>query len=201
VAVAFSTPLLAAGYWVTTGVRGPLRGNAPDVLPVLASYNSQHGERTLVIKGSGFTVLRGRTPLIGEAELPVASESRARVAVAAEGLLGARGGKDAATLAQNGVAMIAVAPPVRPEVVKALDSEPALLRMSLSKQGGGLWRLLERPARVAAQPESALHRPWLWTQAALALLVALLAAPGRREPSAERAEPAESSAPVLAGVS
>ncbi|MFG1689853.1 glycosyltransferase [Nonomuraea sp. NPDC049269] len=187
VAVAFSTPVLAAGYWVAQGVPGPLQGSAADVMPAMAALKSQHGERTLVIRGSGFTVLHGRTPLIGEAELPVASKTRALVATAAEGLAGGRGGKDAATLARNGVAMVALAPPVAPELVKALDSEPSLERVNLS-DAGGLWRLLEPVAHVPAQPESALHRPWLWTQAALVLLVAVLAAPGRREPTAERVE-------------
>jgi len=83
--------------------------------------------------------------------------------------------------------MVAVAPPVAPELVKALDSEPSLERENLS-DAGGLWRLLEPPAHVPAQPESALHRPWLWTQAALVLLVSVLAAPGRREPTPERVE-------------
>ncbi|MFD1542164.1 glycosyltransferase family 2 protein [Nonomuraea guangzhouensis] len=187
VAVAFSTPVLAAGFWVAQGVPGPLQGSAADVMPALAALKSQHGERTLVIRGSGFTVLHGRTPLIGEAELPVASKTRALVATAAEGLAGGRGGKDAATLARYGVAMVAVAPPVAPELVKALDSEPSLERLNLS-DAGGLWRLLEPLGHVPAQPESALHRPWLWTQAALVLLVAVLAAPGRREPTAERVE-------------
>ncbi|WP_219470553.1 glycosyltransferase family 2 protein [Nonomuraea rhizosphaerae] len=222
VAVAFSTPVLAAGFWVASGVRGPLRGDAPDVMPALAALHSRHGERTLVIKGSGFTVLSGRMPLIGESELPAVAgtrwsaaegpdaqrasgqgpdaqgaDARRKVAQAAQGLAGARGGKDAATLAQHGVAMVAVAPPVRPELVKALDSEPALVRLSLS-DAGGLWRLLDPVVPVVAQPESVLHRPWLWTQAALTLLVAVLAAPGRREPAAERAD---APAPVLAAAS
>lgn len=198
VAVAFSTPLLAAGYWVVTGVRGPLVGNVPDVLPALAAARTVNGERTLVIKGAEFTVLHGRGPLIGEAELPVASEARARIATAAQGLVSGRVG-DAATLAQSGVAMVAVAPPVAPELARVLDSQPSLRRMSLS-ESGGLWRLAEPVTRVPAQPGSALHRPWLWAQGLLVLGVAVLAAPGRRDPAQEAAEPS-SSAPVLAGVS
>ncbi|TMR07786.1 hypothetical protein ETD86_50520 [Nonomuraea turkmeniaca] len=197
VGVAFSTPLLAAGYWVATGVRGPLTGDAPDVLPALAASRTAHGERTLVIKGSEFTVLHGRTPLIGESELPVASEARGRVATAAQGLAGGRGG-DAATLAQNGIAMVAVAPPVTPLLTRTLDSQPSLQRMSLS-EAGGLWRVVEPVTRVPAQPESALHKPWLWAQGALVLVFAVLATPGRRESPQEAAEPSPSA--VLAGVS
>ncbi|WP_336207757.1 glycosyltransferase family 2 protein [Nonomuraea sp. LPB2021202275-12-8] len=195
-AVAFSTPLLAAGHWMLHGVSGPLRNDAPDALPALAVIHSGRGERTLLIRGSEFTVLRGRTPLIGEAELPVGSEARAQVATAAEGLAGGRGGNDAATLAQHGVAMVAVAPPVSPELARTLDSQLSLRRMSLS-DAGGLWRLAEPAAQVPAQPAHILHGPWLWIQGALVLAVALLAAPGRREePVEERAQPP---APVLVG--
>ncbi|MGP4096262.1 glycosyltransferase family 2 protein [Nonomuraea sp. KM90] len=193
VAVAFSTPLLAAGHWMAGGVRGPLVGDAPDVLPALAAARTTQGERTVVIKGSEFTVLHGRTPLIGEAELPVASEARTRVSGAVQGLVGGRGG-DAATLAQQGIAMVAVAPPVPPQLARTLDSQPSLQRLSLS-EAGGLWRLAEPVVRVPAQPVSVLHTPWLWTQGALVLLVALLAAPGSRQAP----EGAEAPAVALAG--
>nr|WP_055506647.1 glycosyltransferase family 2 protein [Nonomuraea pusilla] len=194
-AVAFSTPLLAAGHWMATGVRGPLTGDAPEALPALAAVTAEEGERVLLVRGAAFTLLSGRMPLLGEAELPVASEARAKVAAAAAGLIAGRGGKDAATLAQHGVAMVAVAPPVSPDLVAALDSQPSLNRMSLS-ESGGLWGLTEPVTPVAAQPESALHRPWLWTQGALALLVLVMAAPGRRESGQESAEPV---APAPAG--
>lgn len=194
VAVAFSTPLLAAGHWMVNGVRGPLVGDAPDVMPALAAFRTTNGERTLVIKGSAFTVLHGRTPLIGESELPIASEARARVGAAAQGLVGGRGG-DAATLARQGIAMVAVAPPVSPQLARALDTQPSLERLSLS-EWGGLWRLAEPVTRVPDQPVNVVHTPWLWTQGALVLLVALLAAPGRRPQ-----EGTETAAVALAGAS
>ncbi|MGW0801775.1 glycosyltransferase family 2 protein [Nonomuraea sp. NPDC002799] len=192
VAVAFSTPLLAAGHWMASGVPGPLVGDAREALPALAAARTRNGERTLVVKGTAFTVLHGRGPLIGESELPVSSEARTRVAAAARGLIGGRGG-DAATLAQLGIGMVAVAPPVSPELAEVLDSQPSLQRQSLSA-AGGLWSLSEPVTRVPAQPESVLHTPWLWAQGALVLLVVLLAAPGRRAP-----EGVESSAVALAG--
>ncbi|MFG2073993.1 glycosyltransferase family 2 protein [Nonomuraea maritima] len=177
-AVAFSTPLLAAGHWMVTGVRGPLTGDAPDVLPALAVSRSANGERTLVIKGSALTILHGRTPLVGEAELPVASEARAKVVAAAQGLVGGRGG-DAATLARYGIAMVSVAPPVSPTLARTLDSQPSLHRLSLS-EAGGLWGLAEQVTRVPAQPVSILHTPWLWAQGVLVVVIVILASPGRR---------------------
>ncbi|MFD0666045.1 glycosyltransferase [Thermocatellispora tengchongensis] len=66
-AVAFSTPVLAAGFWVYRGVTGPLRGDLPDAMPALAAAGSEDGERTLVLRSSEaggltYTVLRNRTP-------------------------------------------------------------------------------------------------------------------------------------------
>lgn len=187
-AVAFSTPLLAAGHWMVTGVRGPLTGDAPDVLPALAASRTENGGRTLVIKGSALTILHGRTPLLGEAELPTASEARAKVVAAAQGLVGGRGG-DAATLARYGIAMVSIAPPVSPTLARTLDSQPSLHRLSLS-ESGGLWGLTEPVTRVPAQPVSILHTPWLWAQGVLVVVIVILASPGRR-PS-EGVEPAES---------
>ncbi|MFI6918687.1 glycosyltransferase family 2 protein [Nonomuraea spiralis] len=195
VAAAVSTPILAAGYWIAYGVRGPLTGHAPDVLPALATWSTRNGERTLVIKGDAFTVLHGRTPLIGEAELPVASEARTKVATAARGLVGGRGGTDAATLAQHGIAMMAVAAPVPPQLARSLDSQPSLRRMSLS-EAGGLWRLTEPVTRVPVQPAGVLHTPWLCAQGVLALLVFALAMPGRRESGAVEGVEAPAAAPV-----
>ncbi|GAB2916871.1 glycosyltransferase family 2 protein [Nonomuraea fastidiosa] len=192
-AVAFSTPLLAAGFWVATGVRGPLVGDAPDVMPALAAARTANGERTVVLKGSSFTVLHGRGPLLGESELPTASQERARLANAVRGLVGGRGG-DAATLGQLGVGMVAVAPPVPAELAATLDSQPSLERMSLSKDGGGLWRLAEPVTRVPVQPVGVWHTMWLYAQGAMVLVVALLAAPGRRQE-----ESAEPGAVALAG--
>lgn len=195
-AVAFGTPVLAAGIWIVQGVRGPLRSDVPDPLPALAAAHSGGGERTLLIRGSEFTVLPGRAPLLGESELPADPEGSARVRTAAEGLVGGRGGTDAATLAEQGIAMIGVASPVPPGVAETLDSQPSLQRMSLS-DAGGLWRVVE--PITPAQPGSRhfLYTPWLWLQGAMVLTVLVLASPGRRDP-AEDPEPSRPS-PALAG--
>ncbi|MEV2266932.1 glycosyltransferase family 2 protein [Nonomuraea africana] len=173
VAVAFSTPVLAAAFWIASGTRGPLSGSTPDPMPALAE-----GTRTLLLRGESFTVLHRRTPLLGEAELPVREQVRDRVARAAAGLVAGRGGTDAATLAALGISHVAVAEPA-PEVAKALDSQPQLNHLSLTEREG-VWRLVEPPARVPAPPEDPLRLPMLWAQAALTALVLVLAAPGAR---------------------
>ncbi|WP_199537257.1 glycosyltransferase family 2 protein [Spongiactinospora gelatinilytica] len=151
-AVACSAPLICAGHWAATGLAGPLRGDAP-VTP-LAVAGGTPGERTLVLRGSAtggltYTVLRSRGPLVGEADLPVPGPAKARLATAAAGLAAGRGGTDAGVLATYGVRFVVVRAPeggrVDPEVAGALDSQPALGRLSLSDTVG-VWRLTAPPA-------------------------------------------------------
>ncbi|GII00904.1 glycosyltransferase family 2 protein [Planobispora takensis] len=183
VLVAFSTPLLAAGMWVTRGVPGPISGETRDVVPALVAARSTGGERTLLLRSDGggltFTVLSGRTPMIGEADIPTPAGPRDQVGVAAAGLVSGRGGDDARVLAAHGVRFVVVVRPVSPEVGHALDSQPALVRMSLSRDLG-VWRLTQ-PVAVPPTPEGdPWHARWLWAQAAMVLLVLVLAAPGSR---------------------
>ncbi|WP_433252302.1 glycosyltransferase [Streptosporangium sp. CA-135522] len=197
VAVAFSTPLFAAGMWIVKGVDGPIDGNVPDVMPALAVVNSGHGERTLLLRtredGLTFTVLRGRGPLIGESDIPMQQGARERVGVAAAGLVSGRGGDDARVLAAYGVQFVVVAPPVSPEISQALDSQSALARMSLSRELG-MWRLTQPIATVPAPAGDPWHGRWLWVQAAILLVVSVLAAPGSRAADGYATpEPSESS--------
>ncbi|WP_326820180.1 glycosyltransferase family 2 protein [Streptosporangium sp. NBC_01756] len=189
VAIAFSTPLLAAGMWIAKGVDGPISGNVPDVLPALAAVNSRDGERTLLLRtrrdGLTFTVLRGRTPLIGESDIPMEQAARERVGVAAAGLVSGRGADDADVLAAHGVQFVVVAPPISPEISQALDSQPALARMSLARTLGA-WRLTQPIARPPVPAGDPWHDRWLWAQALILLVVSVLAAPGSRSGSASQ---------------
>ncbi|MFF5211355.1 glycosyltransferase [Streptosporangium sp. NPDC000396] len=183
VAIAFSTPLLAAGLWIAKGVDGPISGNVRDVMPALAEVSSRNGERTLLLRarenGVTFTVLRGRTPVIGESDIPASQGARERVGLAAAGLVSGRGGDDARVLAAHGVRFVVVASPVSPEISSALDSQPALARMSLSRSLG-MWRLTQPVATPPAPRGDPWHGRWLWAQAVIVLVVLVLAAPGSR---------------------
>ncbi|MBG0820942.1 glycosyltransferase family 2 protein [Planomonospora sp. ID91781] len=197
VAVAFSTPLLAAGMWMARGTPGPISGNARDAVPALVAANSGGGERTLLLRSRDgaltFTVLRGRMPLIGEADIPSPGGPRDLVSVAAAGLVSGRGGDDARVLAAHGVRFVVVASPVGPEISRTLDSQPALARMSLSRELG-VWRLTQPVGMPPVPPGDPWHARWLWVQALLVCVVAVLAAPGSRseeelpqdEPETER---------------
>ncbi|GAA2893612.1 hypothetical protein GCM10010517_58160 [Streptosporangium fragile] len=198
VLVAFSTPLLAAGMWVARGADGPLRGTVRDVVPALVAVNSAGGERALMLHGTEeglrYTVLRGRTPVVGEADIPAPDGPRERVRLAAAGLVSGRGGDDARVLAAHGIRFVVLTAPVDPRLSQALDSQPALARMSLSR-AVGVWRLTQQVALPAAPPGDPWHGRWLWAQAVLVLVVAALAAPGSRTDGAEPA-PQEEPGPV-----
>ncbi|MGW0449312.1 glycosyltransferase family 2 protein, partial [Streptosporangium sandarakinum] len=184
VAAACSTPLLAAVAWVARGADGPISGNVPDAMPALAAVNSGDRDLTLLLRARGggftFTVLHRRTPLVGEADVPVPAEPRDRVAVAAAGLVSGRGGDDVRVLAAHGVRFVAVASPVDPRVSRALDSQPELARMSLSRRVG-VWRVTLPVTPLPAAPDDPWHGPWLWVQAVMAAAVAVMAAPGSRD--------------------
>ena len=95
-----SAPLLAAGAWVATGVRGPAGGAAGPVLPPFVSVSSDNGlrPRTLVLRAEGGTVtyevLRGADPVLGSTDLTVPAAAQRTLDTAVSTLV-AQGGGDA----------------------------------------------------------------------------------------------------------
>ncbi|RCG27926.1 glycosyltransferase family 2 protein [Sphaerisporangium album] len=148
VVMASATPLLVAGLWVKDGVTGPLKRGVPAVVGDFAAASTAPGdaaETTIVLRSEpggriAFTALRGRSPLLGETDLPVSERTRARLADIVAGVVSGRGGDDALTLASYGVRFVAVPAPVDEAVRRALDSDPALTRVNLSADGG-LWNM------------------------------------------------------------
>ena len=110
VVAACSAPLLAAGSWVATGVRGPVGAAAAPVLPPFVSVSSNTGQRlrTLVLRAEHGTityeVLRGADPLLGATDLaqPPAAQ---RTLDAVVSTLAAPGGGDAQDQGQALAAM------------------------------------------------------------------------------------------------
>ncbi|MCT9928828.1 glycosyltransferase family 2 protein [Planotetraspora sp. A-T 1434] len=184
VVVAFATPLAAASMWIKSGAEDPLRRGVRDPMPVLAAVGSAKGQSTLLMRPKEgrltYTLLSGGAPLIGESDLKPAESARLGLESAVAGLASGRGGTYAATLASYGVQFVTVPGPVDPALQRALDSDPALVRVSLSETTG-LWRMAT-PAPVPPPPAGAdsRHRIWLWAQAALVGLVLILASPGAR---------------------
>lgn len=202
VAVAFATPVAAAGLWIDSGAEDPLRRGVRDPLPAVAVTDPAGAEGTLLLRPEGgrlsYTLLRGRTPLIGELDLKPPVDVSRRFGIAVAGLASGRGGKDAETLLANGVQFVTVSGPVDAKLSRALDSEPALVRLTLSKTSG-VWRMA-RPASLTRSPQAddgilsggTLHQGWLWAQAAMVVLVLVLASPGARTADAAEQSPAKS---------
>ncbi|MET8156063.1 glycosyltransferase family 2 protein [Sphaerisporangium sp. NPDC005289] len=152
VMVACVSPVLVAGLWVKDGVSGPLRRGVPSVITDFVAAASTRGESTVVLRSGAdgllsFTILRGRTPLIGETELPVPATTRRRLSDVLAGVISGRGGDDAVALAAYGVRFVVVPGPVDAGVRRSLDADPALARMNLSPDGG-LWRMVQPLGRA-----------------------------------------------------
>ncbi|MFI0447872.1 glycosyltransferase family 2 protein [Actinomadura sp. 6N118] len=149
VLAALSVPVLAAGVWIAQGAGGPLGKVDPDVIP--AFVNAPTGPRTLVMhrEGSGrvaYTVVRGREPMLGEAETPVNETARRRMDGFVAGLAGGRVG-DGQALTRMGVQYVLVPRPGRDALTGILDANPELTRLSRTRDFG-TWRLPSSAGRL-----------------------------------------------------
>ena len=160
-AAACSAPLLAAGSWVATGVRGPVGGAAGPVLPPFVSVSSDNGlrPRTLVLRAERGTVtyevLRGADPLLGATDLtqPAAAQ---RTLDAAVSTLVAQGGGDAhdqgQALAALGIGYVLLPAPADAALAGTLNNVADLRPVSRTA-GFQLWRVAQTTARVrVAEP-------------------------------------------------
>ena len=153
---ACSAPLLAAGSWVATGVRGPVGGAAAPVLPPFVSVSSNTGQRprTLVLRAEHGTityeVLRGADPLLGATDLaqPPAAQ---RTLDAVVSTLAAPGGGDAQdqgqALAAMGIGYILLPAPADATLASTLN-DVADLRPVSKTSAFQLWRVTQTVAQV-----------------------------------------------------
>ena len=160
-AAACSAPLLAAGAWVATGVRGPVGGAAGPVLPPFVSVSSNNGlrPRTLVLRAERGTVtyevLRGADPLLGTTDLIVPPAAQ-RTLDAAVSTLVARGGGDAQdqgqVLAALGIGYVLLPAPADAALAGTLNNVADLRPVSRTASFQ-LWRVVQTTARVrVAEP-------------------------------------------------
>ncbi len=156
VVLAASAPLLAAGEWLTTGVRGPVTASSGPVLPAFVSVSADTGQRlrTLVLRqdagGVTFEVLRDSDPLIGATDLiqPPAAERALDDAVST---LVAPNGADAQdqgrALAALGIGYVLLPAPVNGTLAAALNGVAAL--RPVSRTGSfQLWRVAATTAQA-----------------------------------------------------
>jgi GT2 family glycosyltransferase len=159
--VACSAPLLAAAFWILTGVKGPVAPVTGQTVPEIVSVSSGTSLQlsTLVLRARGgqvtYSLLRGSSPSLGDASLapPPAAEQALSAAVAA---LIAPGGGLAAnqdqSLARFDIGFVLMRAPVNAGLAQILDGVAGLRPVSTTS-AFDLWRLDTLPARVqVAEP-------------------------------------------------
>jgi GT2 family glycosyltransferase len=155
--VACTAPVLAAAYWVTTGVTGPVRPTAGKLLPEFVAVSSQTGQRlrTLVLQpaphgGVTYLVLRDTDPLIGSPELALPAAAQRALGKTVAILTAPDGGAVAdqgRALAEFGIGYVLLPAPVNPGLAELLDGVPGLRPVSATPSFR-LWRLVDTTARV-----------------------------------------------------
>jgi GT2 family glycosyltransferase len=155
-AVAASAPVLAAGYWLATGVRGPIAAAGPQILPafVAASSSGPDQTRTLVLRQEGgtlaYTVLRNSDPVLGEPELiPAAPATKALDGVVASLDAAASGdeGNTGQTLSQFDIGYVLLPGPVDQSLVHQIDGASGLMPLTQSP-AYDLWQVAGPVARA-----------------------------------------------------
>ncbi len=156
-AVACSAPVLAAAYWIPSGVAGPVRPVAGQVLPEFVAVSSDTGLRlrTLVLQaapggGVTYTVLRDADPLIGSQEiaLPTAAQRALNLGVAT--LTAPAGGAaqdQARVLAGFGIGYVLLPAPINGRLAQLLDGVTGLRPVSVTG-AFDLWRVAGTTAQV-----------------------------------------------------
>jgi GT2 family glycosyltransferase len=156
-AVAASAPVLAAGYWLGAGVRGPVAAARPQILPpfVASASSGPTRARTLVLRPDGaalsYTVLRDTDPVLGEPELTEASPATRALAgvVAALGAAaGGDGGDAAQALSQFDIGYVLLPAPVDGELARQLDGAAGLVRLTTAP-AYDLWQVAGTVARAS----------------------------------------------------
>jgi GT2 family glycosyltransferase len=154
-AMALSTPVLAAGSWIVTGVPGPLGDLGADVVPAFIGETAGGAfqPRTLVlVEGAGrpkgqvvYTVLRGSPPMLGDAEVPTSDAAADRM----RSLVGefAAGHGDGRALARMGIQFVLIPRPDKDPLAPVMDAAPDLTRLSRTSDFAR-WRLVPSAGRL-----------------------------------------------------
>jgi GT2 family glycosyltransferase len=159
-AVVASAPALASGYWLATGLHGPVTAAGPQILPpfVASSSSGPDRTRTLVLRPDGtalsYTVLRNTDPLLGEPELTEASSATHALdgVVASLGpemgtSAGGDGGDAGQALSQFDIGYVLLPAPVDQRLAHQLDESAGLVRLTTAP-AYDLWQVAGTVARA-----------------------------------------------------
>ena len=156
-------PVLAGLGWVLGGVPGPITRGDPAVVPAYVADDSRGPQRprTLLLAlgrdGSvQYTLVTGDGPRLGDAETGPAGSAYDSLDGVVGDLVAGRGGTEVTVLGTYAVRYVVLSPPADPRLVRVLDTEPGLRRIS-GGEGETLWRLDAPSSRVRIEgPETAV---------------------------------------------
>jgi len=155
-AAAALTPALAAVYWVTDGVHGPVGSVTAPVLPAFVAASSSDGTqyRTLIVRPNGsmldFAVVRQSDPTLGQPELTSytpAEQALGQLVAALESPDGADAGDPGLVLGDFGIRWVLLPGPVNAALAQRLDASVGLVPLSKAP-AYDLWQVTGPVARV-----------------------------------------------------
>lgn len=191
---ALLTPALGLGWWVAGNTTGALEREATDAVPTYMTQLAQArpGYAVLVLDATAsgaaadftevvWSVRAGGRPTLGTEAVAALQPVDGVLQEAVGSLVTTSDAEAVATLARRGVGFVFALPPAPRDVVAALDATSGLSPASAPQPRAGAWQLTE--AGSGQEPgRSYPAQPWLFGVAlAGGLVVAVLAAPGRRE--------------------
>jgi GT2 family glycosyltransferase len=155
--LAVTVPVFAAGYWLATGVRGPISAAGSPVLPafIAASSGAPYQSRTLVLREVNgvlaYQLLRDSDPILGEQELPEATSAASALNTVVASLAAPDSGdaEDAGeALGTFDIGSVLLPAPVDQALAAQLDGQAGLQPLTVSSSYD-LWRVAGTVARVS----------------------------------------------------
>ncbi len=163
--VACSAPLLAAAFWLTTGVKGPVAPARGQTVPEIVSVSTGNGLqlRTLVLRSTGslvsYSLLRGSSPSLADSDLVASAPAEQALSTAVAALVVPGGGEvvnQGQALARLDIGFVLMQAPVNQGLARVLDGVAGLRPVSTTSTFA-LWKLSSPPARVqVAEPDGSV---------------------------------------------
>jgi len=153
---AISAPLLAAAWWLSTGVSGPVRPVTTQLVPELVAMADGQSRqvRTLVLHVTGghaaYLLLRGPSPTLADVALSPPADAQRALGAAVAALIAPAGGSavnQSQLLADFDIGYVLVQAPVDPQLAHVLDDVAGLRPYSTTSKYD-LWQLDTPPARA-----------------------------------------------------
>lgn len=151
-----SAPLLAAGFWVISGVKGPVHPAKDQFVPELVAVadGQRHQVRTLVLRSDhgqvSYLLMRGTSPSLADTALIVPGPAQLALNDAVAALISPTGGQAvrlSQVLAEFDIGYVLLRAPANPQLINVLNKVEGLRPYSTTPTYS-LWQLQTSPAHV-----------------------------------------------------